>query len=532
MKLVKYISIASLISGLLMLSSCSDFLDINVDPNNPTDSPVTLLLPSAEVSLGGYLGFATTGLGFVPSAYVHYLSPRRSGLTDYSVTGTNFEIEVPWAGFYTATLPDLEQVIAKGEEDGNLIYAGIGKILKAYTFSIMVDVWGDVPFSDASQGTDVLFPNFDKGEDIYPALISLINDGIANLSDGSGLRPGADDIFYNGDTGKWIRFANTLKLKMYNQVRMVQNVESEVAALINDDNMIGPGDDFELPYGTNQSPLDQNPAFNNEYSGGPSYVSIFLYEMLTGKSSDNPIYSGISDPRLPYYFYNQLANGAAAQNPTAYRDGDFVSIYMFSFNIDPNEGFDQAQSKTVVGLYPVGGKYDDGSGQIVTLNSGAGNVAQRLLPYFSHLYIRAELAVTGVTNENARDLFESGVQASFDKVNAIAANASAPRIDQTEIDAYIAEVLSRYDAADAAGKLEHIMTQKWLASFGFAIDPYTDYRRTGYPVLFDGNLDTNPNTKRGREYPVSLPYSASNLNVNPNAPSQRVIANDKVFWDN
>ena len=532
MKIVKYTGIAFLISGMLMLTSCSNFLDINVDPNNPTDSPVNLLLPSAEVSLGGYLGFATTGLGFVPSAYVHYLSPRRSGLTDYSVTGTNFEIEVPWAGFYTATLPDLEQVISKGEENGNLIYAGIAKILKAYTFSIMVDVWGDVPFNDASQGTDVLFPNFDNGEAIYPQLFDLIDAGIADINTNEGLAPGTDDIFYGGDTDKWIRFANTLKLKMYNQVRLVQNVSTDVNALINEDRMIEAGGDFELPYGSSVSPSDQNPGFTNEYSGGPSYVSIFLYEMLVGKNADNPIYSGISDPRLPYYFYNQLANGAAAQNPTAYRDGDFVSIYMFSFNIDPNEGFDQAQSKTVVGLYPVGGKYDDGSGQIVNPNSGTGNVAQRLLPYFSHLYIRAELAVSGVTGENARDLFESAIRASFGKVDEVAASNSAPSLDPTEVDAYVDEVLSRYDAADDEGKLEHIMTQKWLASFGFAIDPYTDYRRTGYPVLFDGNTDTNPNTKRGREYPVSLPYSASNLNVNPNAPSQRVIANDKVFWDN
>jgi hypothetical protein len=242
------------------------------------------------------------------------------------------------------------------------------------------------------------------------------------------------------------------------------------------------------------------------------------------------LYLGIADPRIPYYFYNQLAPGDPAENPTSYRNGDFVSIFMFSFNIDPNEGYDQASSQTIQGLYPIGGRYDFGTGGAANFN-GAGDVPQRILTYFQRKYIEAELALTGVSNGNAREAFMDAMDSSFAKVNEVAADAGAPLISQTEIDSYMAAVLALYDADDNDGKLEHIMTQKWIASYGYAIDPYTDYRRTGYPILHDGNTDDLDVTVRTRDYALSFPWVNTNLEVNPNAPAQKLVNSYRIFWD-
>ncbi len=75
------------------------------------------------------------------------------------------------------------------------------------------------------------------------------------------------------------------------------------------------------------------------------------------------------------------------------------------------------------------------------------------------------------------------------------------------------------------------MTEKWIASFGFGNDAYTDYRRTGYPIMFNPNTDNNPFTILNRAYPLSLPYYTSDLAINPNADAQRNPATDRVFWD-
>src|SRR6185369_2916395 len=102
---------------------------------------------------------------------------------------------------------------------------------------------------------------------------------------------------------------------------------------------------------------------------------------------------------------NQLATGENAQNKTAYKNGNFLSIWFASFNIDPNEGFDQGNSMTLVGLYPCGGPYDNGSGVNRSVTSGmAGAGYQRLYPWHSQLFTRAELALTMSTGENAATL--------------------------------------------------------------------------------------------------------------------------------
>ena len=123
------------------------------------------------------------------------------------------------------------------------------------------------------------------------------------------------------------------------------------------------------------------------------------------------------------------------------------------------------------------------------------------------------------------------MQASFYKVNEVAGDAGATAISESDIETYINSILTLYDAEDNEGKLEHILTQKWIASFGYAIDIYNDYRRTGYPVLHDGNTDNLNVTVRTREYALTFPWVSAMLEVNPNAPSQKETATYRVFWD-
>ena len=288
-------------------------------------------------------------------------------------------------------------------------------------------------------------------------------------------------------------------------------------------------------YGNVVSPDTRHPSFIDEYTqGSPQYnISPYFYQIMQGKSQLNTIFKDIVDPRLPYYFYKQLTPTQPAQNAVSYRDGGFVSIWFGSLNIDPNEGFDQNTSKTLIGLYPAGGKYDDERGGAGNLNSGLrGAGFHRMLTYFTSLYIRAELALTRNTGENAEALFKQAMEESFAEVNRIATTASVPTIAKADIDGYVGKIIALYQAANNNRKLELILTQKWIANFGFGLEAYNDVRRTGYPLPFDPKTDNNPNTELIRNFIVSFPYPTTDLQINPNAPkTQRVIAQDKVFWD-
>lgn len=537
MKLKTYTTIGVLTALMVVASSCEkDFLDINVDPNNPAQVTVGQLLTSGEVAMVNSFGIGSPGLSTPTSILVHQ-TVQRGSVDGYDVNGGDFQIQTAWQNLYSGALEDFKVIIDQGTEEGDMPYVGIAKILTAYSYSMMVDMWGDIPFSEALKGADARFPHYDDDATIYPQLFTMIDEGIADL-EGEGLVPGGDDVIYDGDLDKWRQFAKTLKLKMYNQVRLVQDVSAEVNALLAEGDLMEDDGDFELKYGTSISPDDRNPAFVIEYTPGNrlSYISPYFYEILTNKSNLNDVLDGIVDPRVPYYWFDQLTPNQAPQNAAEYHvpSEGFLTIWFASQGV--NQGFQQDRSQTVLGLYPIGGRFDDGEGgEVNTVGeiSGPGDVAQRLLPYFASLYIQAELAleVPGVTG-NARDLFEDAMYASFDKVNAIADEAGVDVIPDVTIDNYVTAVLAKYDAASNAGKLELIMTEKWIASFGFAMDSYTDYRRTGYPIMYDPNTDPLPFTVTSRGYPVSLAYNSQSLNLNQNAPEvQKTVTTDRVFWD-
>ena len=116
-------------------------------------------------------------------------------------------------------------------------------------------------------------------------------------------------------------------------------------------------------------------------------------------------------------------------------------------------------------------------------------------------------------------------------MNAIANDTGAPLISTATINTYVTAVLAKYDAANTTGKLELILTEKWIASFGFSIDAYTDYRRTGFPIMYDPNTDDLTYTGTSREYPVSMAYNSQSITLNQNAPDQKNVTTDRVFWD-
>jgi len=526
-----------LIGLVIVLAGCSEWLDINEDPNNPTDVPLNQLMVSSQVNVAGAVGLSTGGIGNYTALYTHHLVQRGTSQNDYGFNGNDFGVATPWRLIYPWALTDIKKMLEKGIETESWHYVGIGQIMQAYLFSVLVDTYGEVPYYEANMGSEAPYPPYDDDEAVYQEVFNLLDEGIANLDKSSTLSPINDDIFYGGGPAaipKWRKFAKTLKLKLYNQTRLVWDNSAEVNALLSEGDLIDEGDDFEFQYGNSIAPDNRNPAYTQEYTPGGAfnYISPYFFEIMRGINTFFPenIYQGITDPRIPYYFYNQLAPGEPAENPTSYRNGDFVSIYMFSFNIDPNEGFDQSTSQTLVGLYPCGGRYDFGTGGPANFN-GVGDLPQRILTYFQLKYIEAELALTGVSNGDARSAFDDAIQSSFDKVNEVAGNAGVPSLTQADIDTYKSSVLQLYDSADVDGKLEHIMTQKWIASFGYALDVYNDYRRTGYPILHDGNTDNLNVTVRTREYATAFPWVSTMLEVNPNAPSQKETANYRIFWD-
>jgi Starch-binding associating with outer membrane len=545
---------AALVILVAVPTGCKKYLDVNKNPNDPTAVPVSLLLSNCERAIGNNVALGT-GLGQTMSIYVHQTTGRVAA--DRYGAGS-----AGWDGLYTA-LANLNVIINQGTAESRFKYVGIAKILKAYTFSILVDVYGDVPYSEFDQfAPGIKQPHSDKGVDIYPKLFLLLDQGIADINNATPNPsvPGNDDYIYKGNTANWIKAANTIKLKLYTQVRRVQNVTTQVTALLAAPATLinSQAESFMLPYGPFAVTDDRHPAYGdyNATQRGGQLFSPWMYEIMKGRNAN--ILNGISDPRIPYYVYNQKSS-LAGSNPTPetcteYRDGGFISI-VFGSNGNCRDGANSS-TYSLLGLYPAGGRYEDNAAKSITtlgaLNAGTGALPHQFITYADRLFLEAELINTGMATGVERTVFSNALDASFAQMDYIITNfikpgsAGAPQTvpaiaTLAATTTYKTAVLAAYDAGTPAKKLEYIITEKWINRIENPVDSYTDYRRTGYPVLFSpapvGTVTsvTGPDGKiipvsNDRPYPWSLPFNTNEIALNSNAPPQKVPESYKVFW--
>ncbi|WP_310393258.1 SusD/RagB family nutrient-binding outer membrane lipoprotein [Hymenobacter sp.] len=591
---IRSISVGLAFTGLLLgTPGCKDFYDVNVDPISPTKAELQQLLPVTQTAMSTYLGFSIQGLGQATSALMQQISNSR-GIGTYQQNGDSFGNQ--WSGLYTDMLANNELLITQGTTEQRWGYVGIAQLQKAYVISQLVDLFGDVPYSEALKGVQNLAPRYDRDADIYngnsdlgiQSLFLLIDEGIRNLAKPS---PGAQtgDLIYNGDLASWARFGRTLKLKLYVQIRKTRadGFRPQIDSLLTDAGGLLERD-FEFAYGESQEPANRHIGYLADYAnpGRENTIGRFLYLLMKYGQGTNaatpvavrPLPSPLfpyTDPRVPYYFFNQQTDPTVNRAAFDYQDpndGRFVTTRQGSTG-PANASALSASTRTLPGLYPTGGRYDDGRGGVANTTFGRGVVAQRLLPFFSRKFLEAEAQLM-VRNDRAaaRTALEAALRASFDKVNAIAqAEGASPSpitgtayptqiptgaralgpIPAAETNAYVAAALARFDGMLSGGPaktpLQVIMEEKYVASFGMGPDLYTDWRRTGFPILTvpdNNNIgnnaglveDNDPITRGAGLFPRRLFYSQGSLTANPNpaAPKAQVDpseANYRIFWD-
>jgi len=561
LKNTKY-GIAVLFTAMLF-TGCDNYLDVNDDKDAPTKAPLNLLLTNTQRSLGATTDFQFYA-GDILQVYTHQMVVREEQ-DQYGTKVDNINLNNEWDNTYL-TLTDIETLIKQGTEENAMVYVGIAQMEKAYLMSVAVDIWGDVPYTEATQlVSGINSPKFDNQQEIYASVLELIETAKVNMASGLGtIKPGTDDLYYEGNMDKWIRFANTFKLKLYNQIRSTPLFNAtDFAALVAENKFFqSNADDFEFKHTTNTSPSDERNRFYVASYGSTqfsTYMSPWFYEILKGV---NPkIHTGNPDPRMPYYFFKQLTAGefppdqgdAGTGNPKAdYWDAStgFFSIRFGSTG--PWRDGSAENSYTYPGIFPCGGRYDDQQGGVMDINGGTGKAPKRILTYDEFLYIKAELMLAGVMTGDAGAQLQAAMTASFLKVDQVAQAAklssqTVPVISGTAAATdFITDVMAEYTAGDATKKLEVIMTQKWVATFGDPMDQYSDYRRTGFPVLAnplgaspeyqlnnnDGFPIIDSQTVQNNPFQVSLFWPQAELNVNSNAPAQKNAGTYKIFWDN
>ena len=189
------------VSACLWHIGCSSWIDhdLNVDPNNPQDVALNLMLPTVEGTLAYNYGSDISRIACCWTQQHIGINRQHEGFYRY-VIGEG-DVNNAWNNMYATTMINCDIMIKKAEASNSPAYASVGKILQALSLGIVTDMWGDVPFSEAFRGETSLTPKNDTQDQIYVTINSLLDDAIAKISTTSVNKPGADDLIY-GEIGR------------------------------------------------------------------------------------------------------------------------------------------------------------------------------------------------------------------------------------------------------------------------------------------------------------------------------------------
>ncbi|CAN5398696.1 SusD/RagB family nutrient-binding outer membrane lipoprotein [soil metagenome] len=541
MKKVKIIIILAL--GFFTFNACETLeLDNLESPNalNPSQANVDLYMNGTQVRFA----FFVNGIGSFGSALTRVTNMFGRSYPDVYGPST---FNGTWNTAYSI-IKDLREMRILAEESGQSKHIGVAKVIEAYVMIALVDHFGDVPYSEAFDVTN-LNPAPDSGEAIYAAVRVLLDEAITDLQAEGGGRL-ANDLYYNNNFGRWVKAANTLKMKTFITTRLVDGgAIAAFEALVAQDNYIKtPAENFVFNWGSNlDNPNSRHPFYNGAYApGGTSgYRSNWLLNVMKNEYA-------VTDPRMRFYFYRQVSDvrrnvdpAAAAQLrcilepiPAHYEAGDHVFCVIpddqgyWGRDHGDNSGIPpDAFLKTAWGLYPAGGRFDDNSFARIDGNNygaeGAGITPIMLAATVD--FWRAEAVLAGGGSGDASAHLANGVTKSINYVKSFisrnpGANAEfVPDAERTT--AYVADVVSQFTGANGQGKFDVLGEQLFISVYGNGIEAYNYYRRTGAPSDIQPNIEPNPGP-----FVRSFWYPANEVSANASINQKETIAK-RVFWD-
>ena len=470
---MKIKNITFILIPLLLFTACeSDYLDINTDPNDPTDAPPELIFPYGLAYTAYHVG------GDLNIAGAFFAQQWANGTGQYRAIDqydqTQSDGQNSFNELYYGALRAFEDVIIRAdrlEGDGD-IYAGTSKIMKAYVFSVLADLYGDIPFENALRGSDILQPVPTSQSNVYSGIQSLLDEAIGQLqgADENDISWGVEDHMYGSDLSKWIKFANSLKLRLFMRL----------------------------------SEKDPSTAANG-------FASVI--------SSGAPIMSSLDDNALVYFGAESINNNhpisqsytnAQTINPSA------LIINFLQDNNDPRLSIFATENDATDQPGTYFGTPNGATTNEIPLNDsylgnnffGAGSFVA-LMTFEEVLFLRAEAAARGWIIEDDQALYEAGIAISMARWEL-----------NVPVDYLTDEDIAYPSSGSINEKWEKIYTQKWLALFGQGVEMFSDARRASFrfpagisPAL--NSLLAGGGFPQRLVYPVAEHSSNSNIEVIP-----------------
>jgi hypothetical protein len=506
MKKITKLTSLFIVAGFLAImnigcAKIGDFGNTNVDPNGSSTAATSSFIASVQQRLGsGTYGTAdataTTRSGFFAQYFAQPTYPVESRYSNPQVQSV---------GIYAGVLQDCKIIIdrntnpatsaAAAASGSNANQIAIARIMKAYIFWDLTDKYGDMPYSEALQGVANLTPKYDKQKDIYEDLLKELTQANAQF-DVSGV-PVQGDLIYGGSVAKWKKFSNSLRMLM--SLRLSKRypnageyAATQFTAAVNDPagHIITNADNFALDYKGGAI------ALNNPWSNTGNSADLGEAETMT-KALTN-----FGDARINVFGSNStgVPYGCAAPANTAINYAKILN-----------------------------GSFKNPTGLVVFIGASSVLLAE------AEAYERGWVA--GKTTVDAEASYNAGVTASFDQWGLAAPTGILAGSANYNTGAGGGNIGGACTTAGSSAatttKLQRIWVQQWLAFYPNATQGWSNWRRTGYPVLMPSSQSSNPGGQIPRRYTYGTSeYSLNLTQVTAAAASMGGDTQDtRVWWD-
>jgi len=512
----------SLLLGWLILvmgfSACDTWeKDINVNPNTPNGlleednendvDPSVFLVPMLWSTVDG---FDYLAWNVVPAVCEYHGKTKSLSQGNRHKSWHAFDDSGFWVPMYSAirVIKNLRNAAIQAEDSR---YEAIADIWECYTFSMLTNLYGDVPYFDPISDDPPLLSNYDSQADIYPALLAKLKDAGERLNRTDAPINQGSDLVFGGDVLKWKKFSNMLRFRLAMYMSDVAQEESKVILqeILNDPEA----------YPIMQS-NDDNASFKNDPIERPSV----LFGLSKGKIEEAPFSNifierliSLRDPRLPIIakpvrqVHSNPNTHVLPSNPGEVKyAGQLYGITT-----------DNAHASLWNGGFPFASalgdffRKEDVTGQPLIESASTPTL---IALYAEQEFFLAEAIERGFVNGNAQQHYENGIRASFEfydsGFDSDGYEGAYGNEGVNSFDAYIQQ--SSVDYNGGRDKLLIIAEQKWLASFFLGVEPYFDHRRTMLPPLraSSGAENFGPNGS-GSKFPSRAAYSDAELANNP-----------------
>jgi len=492
-----------LLSFIFFVSlSCENWLDVNEDPNSLTEVDYKLVLPSGITSMVYVMGGKYQILGALWSQHWTQSpgSSQYSGIDSYDINSSSFD-DRQFGELYSGALKALEYVKQESEKEEEWNYYLIANVMQAYIFQVLVDLYNEIPFSEALDAGKTS-PRYEKGQDIYDSLIARLDNALSKDFEKEDLKgPEESDVLFNGNIDRWIEFANTLKLKIYlRQSEARPEVARAGIEKLYEDEVKFVSGDVGFAKFMNESGR-RNPLYETEVvflGNNPNLIlSYTLYSYLD---------KNIDYDRLNYMF-NTPENG-----------GEHKALEQGNYN-DP----DIASGTT-------GATY---SKPLMRYNAPV-----YLMSYSEACFLQAEAMIRYNVEPytKAREKYDEAKYRAY--VRVLYPNYSLEKISE------IADN-KNYSFPSEGSSLESfikaIIMQKWVALAGIqSLETFFEQNRTHYPEISNipaddesyepGKYTISVNNVTSNRFPKRLIFPESEYTSNINTPERKPVW-EKVWWD-